>query len=252
MVEGVTYQLPGNVQAWETVAAIVAARSAGRVDVCYGLETPNESIEICRAFGYSDYRFRMLKDWPFGDAFRMVDQGRAFDYIGALISLVGSGSTRALSLPGDGATTDEIIVCSEPLKKDFAVPRQSWVEIVRLLKTYGYRVTFMGDRGQRVENYNLPEGDLLSDLPVKDKLERLRRAALVVGVPNAWTWLATAWNKPQLILYPETQAVVRDGDLSVGWFPLHKKESVRWLLTSPGTSFLPVLLMGIRKQMGAF
>lgn len=141
-------------------------------------------------------------------------------------------------------STDDIILCpfsAIPFMQP--IPVAVWKSIAMFLRTFGVPVRLMGDPGERVEGLNFTEGNILSDLPLEEKLGILATAKMVVGMPNAWTWLASTFHRPICVYYPDTEPMLR-------WFgfynsPLHGRVSY-----SPTMVQIPVMLMGLRTMSG--
>lgn len=158
---------------------------------------------------------------PLAEAYRAVDAS-TLPYVKVLEEQVGD--SRGNIRPADFDITDVaaprergIIVCPFPSHGDLFLPAQVWNYIIRLLRSYGLPVYFMGDRDTRMDSGIFTEGEVLSNLPVEQKLAILKDAALVVGTPNAWTHIALGFNTNLIVTY---HVAIPDER----WFPAVPKE----------------------------
>jgi ADP-heptose:LPS heptosyltransferase len=139
--------------------------------------------------------------------------------------------------PDSGLGT--ILVCPFGIKKELDMPVAVWRAIVRHLRSYGHSVCVLGDRGQRLDVANFTESETLSEHTMMYKLTALSCATLVVGVPNAWTWAATAWATKSVILYPENVGAQK-------WYSFISDNFGR--ICYPAQQLqIPVVLAGLRK-----
>jgi hypothetical protein len=61
----------------------------------------------------------------------------------------------------------------------------------------------MGERGERLDAAHFTEDEILSNLGNTSKLAIIASACLIIGAPNAWTWLGAALKKKLLIISPD-------------------------------------------------
>jgi hypothetical protein len=132
-----------------------------------------------------------------------------------------------------------IVLCPFALRKDLNLPANMWRSILRMLRSYIPTVYAMGGAEDRLDELPLTEGDYRCVSPLDDKLELLATATFIVGVPNEWTWLSTAWMKRMLLYLPDDQPFFR-------WFPFPQREFGR-LYYQPQLLQIPTLLAGTRK-----
>lgn len=162
------------------------------------------------------------------------------------------GHVPPLVLPDLLPAPPSIVLAPFGHRADLMYSTELWRFISNLLRTYdpggkarSHRVQLVGDTGQRLDTSNFAENDILSNLPEAFKLSYIRNAALVVGVPNAWTWLAAGWKRPMVLLYPEQLPYQR-------WFPsAWEYDDLRRLhCVSPSPQLVPVLA-ALRKLINA-
>ena len=67
---------------------------------------------------------------------------------------------------------------------------------------------------------------------------------MIVGVPNAWLWMATAWEKKLIYLYPDMMATVR-------WFHYSSLNYGRLIYPARGIQ-VSAVLAGLRQMIAAF
>ncbi len=137
-----------------------------------------------------------------------------------------------------------IVICPYTFHRDLELPIPTWEAIIRTLHSYGEPVYLLGEPGQRFTSAKFTENYVLSDLPILEKLEFLAKARLIVGVPNAWTWLATAWKKHLVYFYPERIPVRR-------WFWAQHDNYGRCVF-DPKRVETPVVLAGLRMLINGF
>lgn len=134
-----------------------------------------------------------------------------------------------------------IIVCPFGLKNELDLPLEIWKHIIKQLRTYGESVMLLGDPGQRMDSASFTEGENLSEWALLAKIQALASAKLVVGVPNAWTWIATAWEKDLVYFYPDSIPPRR-------WFPFISNHFGRIGYESRDLK-APTVLAGLRKMI---
>lgn len=201
-----TYYLPGTLTLWETLGAILIAKSSDTVT----LSAPtSEVLELIRASQVSwflggDTPTGEQSALPFADAYRMMeDTDQAYPDV--LASAAGRMlMVRDFTFPNIEANTGGgIIVAPFGLKAELDLPSGVWRELAKNLRSYDLPVRLLGRRGQRQDGSSYTEGEQLSDLSIEEKLQAIASADLIVGTPNEWMWSASAWKKKQLLFYPE-------------------------------------------------
>lgn len=153
-----------------------------------------------------------------------------------------SSQIKPVQLPrchAEWGTSEDIILCPHPVSTILTITQPVWRAIALFLRSFNARVRFMGDIGQRIEGLNFTEGNILSDLPLAEKISILAQAKLVVGMPNAWTWLAATFNRSVLVYYPDTEPMLR-------WFGFYNTPKHGRVSYSPSHVQIPVMLMGLR------
>lgn len=117
-----------------------------------------------------------------------------------------------------------------------------WAFVHNHLKTYEPDVLLLSEHNEWMDNCAIPECDILSEVPIETKLEYLAAARIVVGVPNAWTWIAAGLGVPTVVCYPDRVPVQR-------WFPFTGKHIAQALIEYP--TRIPTLLAGLRQLIAA-
>jgi hypothetical protein len=141
-----------------------------------------------------------------------------------------------------GPAKKGIVVCPFGLRPEFDVPIKIWKEVIRQLESYDSEIYILGERGQRLDEIGFTENEILSDLPLSDKLQAIASAKLIVGVANSWTWASSAWPVKRILIHPDT---VRNDR----WYPGVDNSMTKFLLTNSDILEAPVILVGIRKMM---
>jgi hypothetical protein len=144
-------------------------------------------------------------------AYRAIDSS-AIPYAFVLAQLNGIDPAQITNpmLPKLQPTeTGGIVLCPFGLKPDVDLPISVWSDIVRMLRSYGVPVTLVSDPGQRLDSAYFTEDAIVNGRSLTEKLKLLASAKLIVGCPNAYTWLATGMNKKQAVFYPSTMPNAR-------------------------------------------
>lgn len=183
----------------------------------------------------------------YGDALRAVEDGKV--YYGVALA-TASGLAGINMMPVKFPSIEEangggIVVCPYPLSKQFHLPESVWVPVVEHLRSYGHRVSLMGEKNDRMDFCSFTEAENLSDLPLEAKLRAIAHADLVIGVPNAWTWASTSWEKKVLMFYP-------NGLPQKKWFPLIDDSLTsrqRWIIYEPHNLQVPIVLGALRHSL---
>lgn len=136
--------------------------------------------------------------------------------------------------------TGGIVLCPFEIDPAFQIPVTVWKAVARHLRSTGVKLSLMGDAGQRMDAANFSEGCTLSQLTLIKKMQALASAQLVIGVPNAWTWIATAWGKKIILLHPDNVPSSR-------WFGFYETPKLGRLLYQGHLIQIPVVLAGLRK-----
>jgi len=239
-----------DVELWEVVAAIQVLQSQGVtavVSAC-SLMSPR-AVALLEAAGLHLYGPGNEPQLDTMKAYREI--GTAKESYPAVLARVSSLSAEPIKAPQFPATditpsTDGgIIVCPHEVVDAFKLPWTVWRAIVRHLRSYGSQVRFIGRPGERMDYATFTEGQNLSNLPVQDQMQALASAKLIVGVPNEFTWLATAWEKKILVMHPDDMPVER-------WFGFDVAPQTLGRLLYTGSQLqVPVILAGLRKLIEA-
>lgn len=213
---------------WEAHALIQLAQAHGWILSrlkCFGEADELMGLAVVPPFENSccgdSVQVMYAAEMPFAEAYREVDKSTQ-SYVSVLEECIGN-CVRSHLRPAEfivdvvSCRPKGIIVCPFPSHGDLFLPAQVWNYIIRLLRSYHLPVYFMGDRDSRMDSGIFTENEVLSNLPVEQKLAILKDAALVVGVPNAWTHCALGFNTNLIVPYPIAIPDER-------WFPAVPKE----------------------------
>jgi hypothetical protein len=235
-----------DVEMWEVVAAIQVCQSQGVSELVGGL-TLDESLSwLVGAAGLRSVA--VLQH----DAATWLATAKAYREIGsakepypAVLARVSGLEPKKIGPPRFSGFTPSmdggIIVCSHEVTSEFKLPWQVWKAIVRHLRSYGQTVRFLGRPGERMDYATFTEGNILSNLTLQERMQALASASLVVGVPNEWTWIASAWSKKILVMHPDDVPVER-------WFGFDvAPQTLGRLLYTSSQMQIPVVLAGLRK-----
>lgn len=230
--------LPDGLHVWEA-AAIVPSVIKGSIIISRCISgTEGHDLLYFTGVPRSSYPGTKLAT---ADAYRRVDTGNT-PYAAVLAQQTGIPEELGPAVfPGIKASTDgPIVLCPHPPKTDMELPAQAWRTILRHLRSYGLPIRFLGDRGQRLDTCAVTESEIASEYSIQDKLALLASASLVVGVPCAWTWLATAWDKKMVVYYPLNLPLER-------WFHFDSPtDSYRVITYEDHALKIPMLLLGLR------
>jgi ADP-heptose:LPS heptosyltransferase len=174
------------------------------------------------------------------DAFRNVETqtDSYLDLLASANNLVKPGTVaRLCNKPCTAKPT--IIVSPYSVSPSLDLPHEIWKHIVKQLRTYDADVLLLDDNGKRLDVAAFMENEILSLIDVAGKKEVLDAASLVIGLPNAWTWLAAEMETSMILLYPDTVPQHR-------WFWKDYKGLAR-LVFEKNKLEIPILLTGIRK-----
>jgi hypothetical protein len=134
-----------------------------------------------------------------------------------------------------------IVLCPYTFRPELQLPIPTWQAVVRMLRTFDQPVYVLGNSGQRFDDGMFTENDILSEASVLEKLALLESSALIVGVPNEWLWMATAWEKKTIYFYPDSIPARR-------WF-WHKSDNCGRCEFTPGKIETALILTGLRMLM---
>lgn len=236
--------IPLETKTWEVVAACLLAQQNGLVLSSVVTGDLHENIEIAELCGVASVSGAVVRSeaLPFDSTYRAVETEDS--YIQTLATKAGGLKWRErLRLSQETGVGGGIILCPFAIKQDFALPIPMWLHIAHFLRSYRVPFKVMGDYEERIEAFAIPEQHVLSAIAVKEKVRELAYADLIVGVPNAWTWLATAWNKKMLLPFP-------DGTPQDRWLLPYDPDSVARLLYGRDGMHVPLILAGVRKLLG--
>jgi hypothetical protein len=233
---------------WEMIAAVQVCQSQGVREIAGGLTLAQplgwllgvaglRSLAILNGEGVSYL--------DFDKAYRaMASAKETYPAVLARVSGLPVAPIRSPQFPGltvTPSTDGGIIVCPHAAVEAFELPWQVWRSIVRHLRSYGVPVRFMGRSGERMDYANFTEAQNLSDLPLTEQMRAMASAKLILGVPNEWTWSATAWQKKIVVLHPDNLPHER-------WFGFDvSPRTLGRLLYTSSQLQIPVILAGLRK-----
>src|ERR1039457_5328554 len=223
---------------WETVGMLQVVQS---IENCQ-LSSLHLSHELLQAALLSTDVLEPDKLIDMDGPYRAVEQS-PMPYATCLAQLNGlpyEGITNP-NLPG--VIPDEtggIVLCPFGLKPEVNLPITVWADIVRMLRSYGERVVLVADPDQRLDSAYFTEDATASSWPLTEKLELLAKAKLIVGCPNAYTWLGTGWAKKMVVYYPSTVNNAR-------WFAFFG-HGYNYILLGyePHAVQIPLLIAGLR------
>lgn len=233
-----------NITLWEAVAALQLAQSTGIISQAY-LTTDLTIDELCKACGGGGVKSFTSEKHKFGfdAAYRRVDT-----YDGSYLEALAEGEpmqeTKPLVVAAQPTKEACIVVCPWPIKKEFELHRAIWTSVTKFLRTYSLPVYLLGEETERQDTSMYYENEILSKCSVKEKLEYLASAQLVVGVPNAWVWLAASMQTKLILLYPEAWPARR-------WF-WQDNDNVRRVIYDSRNVQTPVVLAALRSIIKAF
>lgn len=248
-------RVPEEITTWETVALIqcVQAANAGANEIVVNVLRPgNEDIAaLLDAFlPLPDFKAESVRDLDLGRAFREVDSGKV--WFGSILGVKNSlyyaplPAIKAIQVPTPVVSRSGIVVCPFAIKNEMNMGYSVWRSVFKHLATYNEHVYLLGDRSERMDALAISEADTLGTCSVQRKLEVLANARVVIGVPNAWLWLASVWSTKSLYLIPDSVPVDR-------WLPIKfgTDLSMFWLDYQAQKIQMPVLLAALRKMLEA-
>ena len=196
-----TYDVPFGTSLWEVAASIQVAQAYGSK-----LHASQEAADLV-ACADLDSGEQATGALDYAAAYRWVDACN--DPYAEVLASVSGITGMPLSPPhfpkfdrrvtlGSGG----IVVCPFPPRNELALPEEVWRAVVHYLRGFGTGVVLLGGKGQWQDACSYTEDEIMSEQPVADKLAKLEKADLVVGVPNEWTWAAAGMMKPLVYFYP--------------------------------------------------
>lgn len=241
---------PAQLETWEMVAAVQMMQLP-----IWTRPVETNLLSHTELFGYAGISAHSSAPWDeepvykveFGNALREVEK-TAKPYCIVLAEQIGvykeirteAGPPR---FPAAGIAPSEggpIVLCPFAFTGAFNIPQNVWKAVTRHLRSSGAPVTLMGEPQERMDIGNFTEGAILSRLSLYEKMQVLASAKVVVGVPNAWTWMASAWSKKVIIFYPDGIPVER-------WYGFYNERSLGRVLYQPSAIQIPLMLAGLRK-----
>ncbi len=226
---------------WEAVAACYVAQALGTaVDPGGPFDALYDACDIKGYAASSETRFPL----SFSKALRLMGT-RPDAYWRVLAETVSGIPVTAHDLKLSTPVSDQgnIVLCPYGPDVSLNLHPTVWKYISKSLRSYKLPVKMMGDPGQRMDSSAFLEDNMLSELPVAEKLVALAGATLVAGVPNAWIWLAAAMGKKVIVLYPDNVPPQR-------WF-WQSSESVLRIQYEHDKVAVPMLLTGVRQAIAA-
>lgn len=269
-----TWEIPESLPLWQLVASIVAMQNQqggpGHV-----FATAPEHIEVLAAAGMPPIagvsgtydlvpaRFRYEEtaqaiirspDMPFPypealamDAGMKLPRQHVRPTAEEMVLGIRPASEAVLDLKLQWASNAEpagIVVCPYTFQRDLELPVPAWHAIITMLRMFGEPVYLLSGPGQRFDSAKFAENQIISEENIMEKLAILATARLIVGVPNEWLWLATAWRKPMVYFYPDTLPPRR-------WFWQPDDIYGRCVFT-PEQVQVPLILAGLRMLINGF
>ncbi len=232
------YLLKEHPASWEIVAAMQVIQAQGQ-------SIPNDGIydSLYAACGANACIHSDAVDLSFAPALRAM--GTRVDPYWRILAETTGKDTPDTPLTLDIVTSDEqkILLCPYGPDQSLNLNMNVWKYITKSLRSYGLPVMMIGDEGQRMDSSAFLENDTLSSLPFAEKIQHIASATLVVGVPNAWIWLAAAMGKKTIVFYPDVQPPKR-------WL-WQTGEHILCLMHQYNKVQIPVLLTGLRRAIDA-
>jgi len=246
-----TIGIPSDAELWEIVAAIQLCQSMGITEYAARYNGSQDALgmfDLAGLMGMSD-EDGLAVPLETAKAYRAVNSSsEPYPAVLGRTSGLTPGIIRPPKFPNakiEPSLSGGIVVCPFEINDAFRLPWQVWKELIRHARTYGLSVALLGRPGQRTDYATFTEGQILSSLPIEEKMAALASARLVIGVPNEWTWIASAWDKKIAIMQPDDIPNER-------WFgfPTAPYTLGRVLFTRSQLG-VPVLLAGLRRIIEA-
>jgi hypothetical protein len=242
--------IPGNTSMWELVAGIQLLQQIQEIDnVMVGTGSGNNNYDTIDMLGCAclntcpqKVATNPVASWlSFSEAYRKVDDTEE-PYVNVLAEESGLAMLKPVAprfplvtLHSNGG----IVLAPFGLKRELDISQSIWGPITQHLRSYKHTVYQIGDRGQRQNFSAFTESEVLSNRPIKERLEAIASAKLVVGVPNAWTWIAAGFGVKTIILYPDHLPPKR-------WYPFASDEIGRIAYQAHQVQ-TPIMLTGLRQ-----
>ena len=244
--------IPGVVEPWEAVASLAVLQSQKEGSL---VATTSEAYRwLAERAGFLPQQPETVAvpdmTFEYNEAYRAVDRAKEqesyFDILARANGLTLPGLGVKFTLTGIPVTEDYIVIAPHEFKREHALTDAVWIACIRYLKKLtrcSQSILLLGDRGKRLDAAHLTEAELVTDLPFKEQVELVARAKLVIGVPNALTWLAAmAWHKTMVVLVPEATPVCR-------YWPFYEKQFGVGVY-DPKNLQTPIVLASLRRLMG--
>ena len=237
--------IPGNTTSWELVAGIQLFQQIKDSDFISVAVVPTSTTDIDDLLYYSgiERSSGSLYTQPlqFAEAYRQVDD-TDLSYVDVLARVSGMAMLKP-EAPRFPLVTPHsnggIVIAPFGLKRELDLSTSVWGPITQHLRSYKHTVYQIGERNQRQSFSGFTEAEVLCNRSVKDKLEALASAKLVVGIPNAWTWIAAGFGVKIVLLYPDHLPPKR-------WFPFSSDNFGRIAFQAHQVQ-TPVMLAGLRQ-----
>lgn len=251
MSDSLVLGIKPDLELWEAVAVVQMMQAAGLRTIAGGnrIEMQQDQVCVFEEAGMQWVDAPVERKVEFDAAYREIDKAK--ESYPAVLARVSSISLlrRILSPIFRTSPTQErvtiIVVSPFECREEFKLPWQVWKAIIKHLQSYGVKVVLMGRAGQRAEYAMLTEGAVVSSLSMHEKMDLLASAVMVFGVPNEWTWMATAWKRKVAILYPDDLPLER-------WFGFDTApDTLGRVLYTRSQLQIPVILAGVRRLIGA-
>jgi ADP-heptose:LPS heptosyltransferase len=236
------YTINQKLESWEAVSVLMVMQGLQNspMDSCQCESSDKQTFEVFDAGGIQQYGFNPVP-LHLHESYRQLETSQL-----CYPQLIAKENKLEVKLdspkyPGiESNNTGPIVLCPFGAVQSLQLPAQVWRVVVKQLRTYYPEVVMISD-GLRLDDCAFTEYESFISRTVQEKLKMLASARLVIGVPNAWTWSATAWRKPVAMLYPDDIPVTR-------WWPFSYAEMGRINYQSRQIQ-IPVLLAGIRKMI---
>lgn len=256
--------VPAQLTTWESVATVAVAQTVKASSLWLPTlsqaqyandDAPSEFLRLSGLYeSGQEHHIDEGIALPYDAAYRAVDQGTT-PYIHSLagspvssLSLLNTPPTFIMNASRRWLQREErrgIVVAPFGIKPELDLPRPVWTHVIRMLRSYGERVLLVGDCTQRMDTAAFTEDEIMTEHSVADRIAAIQSAKLVVGVANAWTWIAAGVPDTRLAyFYPETIPAKR-------WFHYSSQYFGR-ISFHPNQIRIPIVLTGLRTLIGAF
>lgn len=233
--------IEAGISLWEAVATIQIAQATGH-KILYSSDT--DIWDLCQAadVGFAT-ELLAASSLAYGAAYRTIDSANT-SYVEVLAQLSNISGTFDKPLDiriTEPKSVEYIVVCPFTMRKELELPTVIWQAIIKILRLYEVPIYLLSGRGEWQDECGYSESEILSERDINTKLKFLSGASLVVGVPNEWLWLASAWSIKTLYFYPNDLPVNR-------WFWFRGEHYGRIVYQSRSLQ-LAVLLAGVRQMI---